>query len=238
MKWWKRLKRAEKINIDRRNIPTQQQKPFVGRPAVNEMVEKVEKIDLRRAEPESHKNVALDRGANKNKDETLTDKVSGNMAHPKDIDSEPKEKPDLEANQAQPKQQKVEKVKDDQVEYMSKLAKERAEKLRLEEGERMAAQKERAAMRLRELEEKHLEEKKKQLQIKSQARKELSRPSTQVILEPLGKSKKDALDSAFAKPTSRPSNSEKKNGGRTLYDPDRSFSSLVGGKVTKSIAPG
>ncbi|KAL3757267.1 hypothetical protein ACHAWU_008428 [Discostella pseudostelligera] len=122
--------------------------------------------------------------------------------------------------------------KDYQAEYMSKLARERAEKLRLEEEARVAAQKERAAMRLRVLEEKRLEERKRLL-IQNQERRELSRPSSQVILEPLGKPKKDTPALLTPKPTISAQQVEKKDDRRTLYDPDRSFSSLVGGKMVK-----
>jgi len=128
----------------------------------------------------------------------------------------------------------------DQVEYMSKLAKERQEKRRLEEEERMAAQKERAAARLRELEGKRMEEKKKEQQEQSETRKELSKPS--MPLELLGKSKKDTTTSTETplqaepppsstsaapklltspKRASPPTNTEKKKVERTLYDPDR-----------------
>ena len=128
---------------------------------------------------------------------------------------------------------------EDMKEYMTKLAKERAEKRRLEEEERMAAQKERAAIRLRELEEKRVKERKEQLHVISEERKEMSRPSRQVILEPLGKSTANKTDATPERESSSSSpkllsksnsNEEKKKDFRTLYNPDRSFSSLVGGK--------
>lgn len=130
-------------------------------------------------------------------------------------------------------QNTIDNSKDYQAEYMSKLARERAEKLRLEEEARVAAQKERAAMRLRVLEEKRLEERKRLL-IQNQERRELSRPSSQVILEPLGKPKKNTSTLLPPKPTISAQQVEKKEDRRTLYDPDRSFSSLVGGKTVKS----
>lgn len=216
------------LERDRRNTPAQQQIPLSSRSAVIEMGGSVNDMDLNKVD--SPKKIALDSGASN--DETVIDKAGGDVTQPKESVTQPIKKLDLVAKQPLPKQKKVEKVKDDQVEYMSKLAKERAEKVRLEEEARMAAQKERAAIRLRELEEKRLEEKKKLQQIKSLARKELSRPSNQVILEPLGKSKKDALDPFSPKQTSK---TPEKKGGRTLYDPDRPFSSLVGGKTTKHI---
>lgn len=128
----------------------------------------------------------------------------------------------------------VDSAKDYQAEYMSKLARDRAEKLRLEEEARVAAQKERAALRLRVLEEKRLEERKRLLSIQSQERKELSKPSSMVILEPLGKPKKDNPPPITPKPTIKSQQAESKEDRRTLYDPDRSFSSLVGGKAMKS----
>jgi hypothetical protein len=127
-------------------------------------------------------------------------------------------------------------IKDYQAEYMSKLAKERAEKLRLEEEARMVALKERAAMRLRVLEEKRLEERKRLLSIRSQDRKEFSRPSSQFVLEPLGKTKKENPSAVLPRPTVTTQQAEKKDDRQTLYNPDRSFSSLVGGKSMKNIA--
>jgi len=138
----------------------------------------------------------------------------------------------------------------DQVQYMSKLAKERQEKRRLEEEERMAAQKERAAARLRELEGKRMEEKKKEQQEQSETRKELSKPS--MPLELLGKSKKDTTTSTETplqaepppsstsaapklltspKRASPPTNVEKKKVERTLYDPDRTVWGKGGSKT-------
>lgn len=197
----------------------------VSRSAVSEMVGSVNRMNLGTADSQK-----TSPGSGVNNDVRFIDKPSDNVAQLKESITQPIEKPDSPARQTPPEQKKVEIVKDDQVEYMSKLAKERAEKLRSEEEARMAAQKERAAVRLRDLEEKRLEEKKKQQQIKSLARKELSRPSNQVILEPLGKARKDTLDPFSPNIRSKTLNTEKRNGGRTLYDPDRPFSSLVGGK--------
>lgn len=207
----------------------QRKKTLPSLPAVNEIIGKVETMELK---PSSPKIMSPPDSAS-NDVSQLIDTPSTTVIQPES--TSPKESPVVVTKQAPPKQ---EKFKDDQVEYMSKLAKERAEKLRLEEEARMAAQKERAAMRLRELEdkrreseEKRLEEMKKQQQVKSQARKELSKP--QVILEPLGKCKKDA-NSSFFKPISKAPTAEKHD-GRKLYDPDCPYSSLVGGRTVKQV---
>lgn len=208
----------------------QRKKTLPSLPAVNEIVGQVESMELKPAG--SPKKMSPPDSAPKDVLQPI-DKPSTSAVQP-EVTS-PKESPVVVTSQASHKQ---EKFKDDQVEYMSKLAKERAEKLRLEEEARMAAQKERAAIRLRELEEKRreaeekrLEETKKQQQVKSQARKELSKP--QVILEPLGK-KRDSSSSFFSKPISKAPTAEK-NDGRKLYDPDCPYSSLVGGKTVKEV---
>ncbi|KAL3807560.1 hypothetical protein ACHAXA_001144 [Cyclostephanos tholiformis] len=212
--------------VDRSNISEQPQKPLLDRSDVSEISEKVEALDLNKCD--SSKKVDSDSSAKK--DEKMAAEPRKDVSQLADTISifQPKTKKDVESKTSDSEIPKAEKI--NQVEYMSKLAKERAEKLRLEEEARMAAQKERAAMRLRELEEKRLEERKKNLQIMSQERKELSAPSTQVVLEPLGKSKKDAPDSTSPRPILNSQLSEKKN-SRTLFDPDRPFSSLVGGKI-------
>lgn len=221
----------------------QQQRPFRSRSSsTGEVAGKFEKVDLHEADSpkKSIPNRFSDNGTvnGETPAETPNNNSIATQAQEQEkavIESakELQERPATTApTEIPPKMEKVkEKVKDEQVEYMSKLAKERAEKRRLEEEARMAAQKERAAVRLRELEAKRLEEKKKQLQIKSQERKEMSKP--QVILEPLGKSKKDDFNSS-PKPASKTQDAEK-NGVRKLYDPDRPYSSLVGGKATKNV---
>jgi hypothetical protein len=126
---------------------------------------------------------------------------------------------------------------EDVKEYMSRLAKERTEKLRLEEEARMVAQKERAAMRLRELEERRMEERKKKLQIVNQERKEAS----VLVLEQLGKSTKEASEPTAQGPkldthTVEKKTVEKKKVERSLWTPDRTFSSLVGGSKKVAVA--
>lgn len=163
--------------------------------------------------------------------------------------------------------------KDEQLSFMSKLAKERAEKLKSEEEARMLKQKERAATRLRELEAKRLEQTKEKERVqlakdqhkeqhqrlqqqqhrgpptsviigkevslkklpspnqpkvpsKIYSRKEVSQPSSQIILEPLGKPKKIMAKSAKEKEVAEKTLLEKKK----FYDPNKTFSSLVGGK--------
>ena len=218
---------------DQSNVSTHHQRPLADRSDVNHVAEKLEAVDLKRSD--SPKKVDVDKSTRN--DETLVDEPSSDASQPTETITifQPTVKTDIESKKTDEELPKVEKVKDYQVEYMSKLAKERAEKLRLEEEARMAAQKERAGMRLRELEEKRLEERKKNLQIKSQERKELAGPSNQVILEPLGKLKKDAPDSSSHGPMLNAQLAEKKN-ARTLYDPDRPFSSLVGGKAVASVS--
>ncbi len=88
--------------------------------------------------------------------------------------------------------------KENQVEFMKKLARERAEKLRLEEEKRVSAQKERAALRLKELELK-MKEKESPTAAALKLKAQTQQPSPQVQIQ------------------------------RSLYDPDRSYSSLLGG---------
>eukprot|EP00956_Cyclotella_meneghiniana_P044019 scaffold297970_cov66-Cyclotella_meneghiniana.AAC.2 len=156
--------------------------------------------------------------------------------------------------------------KDKQQQYMSKLAKERAQRLKSEDEARINQQKERAAKRLKELEAKRLEQKKekerqqKQKQKKQPrfegpptsitigkdapkkpptvvfsnvpskiySRKEVSKPS--FVLEPLGKPKilTRTDDSSTNKSETNVAKTEEK---QKLYDPNRPYSSLVGGKL-------
>jgi hypothetical protein len=217
--------------VDRNNVSLQPQRPLADRSDVRDIVEKVETLDLNKRE--SSKMVDLEASAIN--DEKMAAEPRKEESQPTETISlfQPKATKDAESKAGDSESPKAEKI--NQVEYMSKLAKERAEKLRLEEEARMAAQKERAAMRLRELEEKRLAERKKNLQIINQERKDLSAPSTQVVLEPLGKSKKDAPDALPPGPTLDAQLSEKKK-ARTLFDPDRPFSSLVGGKTVASVS--
>jgi hypothetical protein len=153
---------------------------------------------------------------------------------------------------------------DEQQQYMSKLAKERAQKVKSEEEARVTQQKERAAKRLKELEAKRLEAKKEKerhqkMKKKQQqhrfdgpptsiiigtdapkkpplaiaanvpskifSRKEVSQPS--IVLEPLGKAKQAPSDNP---PIDKDSIEAKNEGKKKLYDPNRPYSSLVGGK--------
>ena len=222
----------------------QQKNPSSSLAAVDEVVRKVETMELKHAGPRKVETMELKHAGSQEKT-CPTDTVSKDALQPTDKPTNSSVQPGAASQQKRTgallKQapSKQEKFKDDQVEYMSKLAKERAEKLRLEEEARMAAQKERAAIRLRELEEKRreleekrLEETKKQQQVISQARKELSKP--QVLLEPLGKCKKDASNSSFPRQNSKTLTAEKSD-GRKLYDPDCPYSSLVGGKTVKQV---
>ena len=117
---------------------------------------------------------------------------------------------------------------DEMAAYMSRLAKQRAEKIQSEEEARTLQQKEAAALRLKELEDKKrlAESKKKQTspppKQNSAARRDASKPSSNIVLEPLGKSKKNTV--APPKPKTPVAEKNKK-----LYDPERPYSSLVGG---------
>mmetsp|Transcript_31097 Transcript_31097/g.73298 ORF Transcript_31097/g.73298 Transcript_31097/m.73298 type:complete len:814 (-) Transcript_31097:1078-3519(-) len=120
---------------------------------------------------------------------------------------------------------------DDQVAFMTKLARQRAEKRRDEEESRMMEQKERAAQRLRELEKKMAMKKREELTTKSaKIPKSLdgdnldleTKTRPRIVLEKL-KQKEGGTTSMSTAPA-RPQ--------RTLYDPNapsKSYSSLVAG---------
>ena len=110
--------------------------------------------------------------------------------------------------------------KEDQVEFMKKLAKERAEKHKVEEERRVLAQKERAALRLKELELK--------MKVHVQAKDTLvsASPSSSVP-----SSQKVKLQSETQ---TQPQIKIQKS----LYDPNRPYSSLVGGGGANNINPG
>jgi len=125
---------------------------------------------------------------------------------------------------------------DDQVAFMKKLARQRAEKKRNEEQNRMLEQKERAAQRLRELEEKMAMKKKET--VVTETAKEMkshdnysvesqSQSRSRIVLETLKQK-----DSAATPLSTSPARTQ-----RTLYDPNapgKSYSSLVAGSpVTK-----
>lgn len=142
-----------------------------------------------------------------------------------DTAEKPPEKKAITETKKQPQQ----KSKDDEMAvYMSRLAKQRAEKIQSEEEARTLQQKEAAALRLKELEDKKrlAESKKKQTspppKQNSAARRDASKPSSNIVLEPLGKSKKNTV--APPKPKTPVAEKNKK-----LYDPERPYSSLVGG---------
>ncbi len=139
------------------------------------------------------------------------------------------EKPPAKKATIETKKLPQQKSKDDEMAaYMSRLAKQRAEKIQSEEEARTLQQKEAAALRLKELEDKKrlAESKKKQTspppKQNSAARRDASKPSSNIVLEPLGKSKKNTV--APPKPKTPVAEKNKK-----LYDPERPYSSLVGG---------
>ncbi|KAL7489892.1 hypothetical protein ACHAW6_015619 [Cyclotella cf. meneghiniana] len=173
---------------------------------------------------------------------------------------------------AAPEQKTDAPKQDEQQQFMSKLAKDRAQQLKSEEEARIVQQKERAAKRLKELELKRLEQKKEKerqhqqkLQSRQQkkqqrfdgppasiiigkeasslkkttsitspnvpskiySRREVSQPT--IVLEPLGKPKTITTHSDKHAPHKNQSIDAKSDGKKKLYDPKRTFSSLVGG---------
>jgi hypothetical protein len=118
---------------------------------------------------------------------------------------------------------------DDQVAYMTKLARQRAEKRRGEEQNRMSEQKERAAQRLRELEVKMAMKKKDNTAIKTtkgiknfENYNVESKGRSRIVLEKLKQK-----DSSTTPSSTTPTRTQ-----RTLYDPNtpgKSYSSLVAG---------
>jgi len=144
-----------------------------------------------------------------------------------------------------------ERTTDEQVKFMSRLAKERAEKRRAEEEARMKEQREGAKRRLKELETK-MNSSTKDVYRKGSAPesapktssypvapksnwrqpnpKRASLTGSEIVLERLGRTTKNST--AGMSPSNMGGSSTKpsgNNGGRTLFDPTRTYSSLVGG---------
>ncbi len=222
--WTEQVSSLENRAEEKAAIPEQRdnfaggQRPSTDRWIMGDATENVAKLSMK----SSH----IEKEGNK-------DAQSGWRFSSRDIPQASEEADFHETKSDETTHKSLESAKDYQAEYMSKLAKERAEKLRLEEEARVVAQKERAAMRLRVLEEKRLEERKRLLSIQSQERRELSKPSSQIILEPLGKAKKDNPASFPLRLTTKTQQVENTEDRKSSSDPDRSFSSLLGGKAVK-----
>jgi hypothetical protein len=120
------------------------------------------------------------------------------------------------------------KSNESQVEFMARLARERAEKRRKEEESRLLEQKERAAARLQALEEKMGPKVSTETDVGPIVR--TSSSSSGVILEPLPRNQPNAN---MAKGNSTRSRDQIQK-TRTLYDPTRPYSSLVGGNAPNS----
>lgn len=101
---------------------------------------------------------------------------------------------------------------DSQQAYMAKLARDRSERKRMEDAARTKDQQEKAAQRLRALESKM----------------EGDNPRNGVVLEPLGGQAGISIN------TPPPARSNQ----RTLYDPNRTYSSLVGGQGVNGVHDG
>ena len=143
------------------------------------------------------------------------------------------------------------KFTESQVEFMARLARERSEKKRLEEEKRVAEQKERAALRLKELENKLGPSSSRNNAYSAEKNNDLSNNNdntswkrqtrdrsitSDIVLEPLGRTKKKTP--SFSETEQFRSNREKNldvtskrnvKNTRTLFDPNRTYSSLVGG---------
>lgn len=118
-------------------------------------------------------------------------------------------------------------IKTDQVQYMSRLARERAEARRIEEERRQVEQKRRALQRLKELEDKMAP----LVPANTPAVTNISRDGrreekTLVVLEPLGgrRTKRGVPNKVVPQGANNNTNLEPK-----LFDPRRTYSSLVGG---------
>jgi len=136
--------------------------------------------------------------------------------------------------------------KEGQVEFMARLARQRAEKRRMEEEARVNDQKERAARRLKELESKiksvppspddtspitshapTLDDSETVTTDRGRWRQNnSSHNKSEIVLERLGKTKKGYGSKAITKANE---SHNSKASLRTLYNPNRSYSSLVGG---------
>lgn len=117
--------------------------------------------------------------------------------------------------------------------YMAKLARERAEKRRGEEDIRILQQKERAAQRLKELEEKMALKKIKEKEDSQKDHKPVKLAS--IGLEVLGRSRTSSASDDLKEVVS---STGRVGQQRTLYDPNgpsKSYSSLLGGK--QDLAP-
>jgi len=149
---------------------------------------------------------------------------------------------------------------DDQVAFMTKLARDRAEKRRKEEEARFQEQSERAAQRLRELENKlkvsinngpiltnniassNHNPGRAAVQSTSSARSwrhnyASSGSGDEVVLERLGSTKGNSGPIISSSSSGAGPPSDVKRNHRTLFDPNRSYSSLVGGiKMRKDAA--
>ena len=223
--------RAEKIQSEEEARTLQQKEATALR--LKELEEKKQLVESKKKQPPQpppKQNSAARRDASSKKpaipikptEEDVTDSEEKPSANKKAVVETKKKQPQHQGND------------DEMAVYMSKLAKQRAEKIQSEEEARTLQQKEATALRLKELEEKKqlVESKKKQPpqpppKQNSAARRDASKPSSNIVLEPLGKSKKNAV--ASPKPKTPVVEKNKK-----LYDPERPYSSLVGGSNTKS----
>lgn len=133
---------------------------------------------------------------------------------------------------------------DDQVEFMKRRARERAEVLRLEEEARVNAQKERAARRLKKLEEKmsasssngdfNGNKRRSSPPSENWRSKNTSRKNDgEIVLERLGNTKDNGASRKASKATSE--NISNSTSSRTLFDPSRTYSSLVGGSKVSRV---
>jgi hypothetical protein len=122
-----------------------------------------------------------------------------------------------------------EKDGDDQKAAMSLKARERAEKRREEEEAREKAQRLRAAQRLRDLEQKMASER-PSADVSSQPELDVGVPKPELHLERLGRAQ--SMPEQHHRHQSSTPSADRSATQRTLYDPNRTYSSLVGGDAS------
>jgi hypothetical protein len=140
------------------------------------------------------------------------------------------------------KQQQQESTGEDvQGQFMSRVAQERTEKRRMEEEARTSGQKERSAQKLLELEQRMTSAGQVDGATNTATYNSSDGPSQdvgKVVLEKLNRSESiTGGGESVSRQSTSPSVENRGSSGRTLYDPNRTYSSLVGGGASKDESP-